>query len=356
MRAPSYTTLDDTLETIAEYGVALTNGNSNHAPMVAEALCALGRAEAVTPWIARYRERMVLRSPAVERILPEEWRGALGKRDRFTDWAAFFREELQEGPWPRLLDRWVSRLAPGFCAAATHGVIRVGHAVRSLSAAETAYRVRELADALASWAATYQELPTPLAVANGTMSPREAIARVPVIPLAHRRNLGNIAASLAMLDDFPEFEPVIGLIDIGGDTGLLLAELTEVFARAYMANAHNIQTTIVFIHGVTSLAALGSIIPLVSDATARSALRHAWQSACGLYACFGGESAVSSEIEPRDWNEDRLIDRAIINGDEHVIKFTEACLRRNTISPSPAYFAAVDSALAIMPRRGAPPR
>jgi hypothetical protein len=351
MRAPSYTLLDDTLETIAGYGVALTNGNSNHAPMVAEALCALGRPEAVTPWIARYRERMVLRSPAVERILPEEWRGALGKRDRFADWAALFREELREAPWPRLLDRWVSRLASGFCAAATHGIIRVGHAVRSLSAAETMYRVRELADALASWAATYQELPTPLAVANGTMSPREAIAKVPLIPLAHRRNLGNITASLTMLDGFPEFEPVIGLIDIGGDTGLLLAELSEVFARAYLANAHNIQTAIVFIHGVTSLAALGSIIPLVSDATARSALRHAWQSACGLYACFGGESAVSSEIEPRDWNEDRLIDRAIINGDEHVIKFTEACLRRNTISPSPAYFAAVDSALAIMPRR-----
>jgi Questin oxidase-like len=351
MRAPSYTSLDDTLEAIAGYGVALTNGNSNHAPMVAEALCALGRPEAVTPWIARYRERMIPRPPTVERILPEEWRGALGKRDRFTDWAAFFRDELREAPWPPLLDRWVSRLTPGFCAAATHGVIRVGHAVRSLSAAETMYRMRELADALASWAATYQELPTPLAVANGTMSPCEAIAKVPVIPLAHRRNLGNITASLAMLDDFPEFEPVIGLIDIGVDTGLLLAELTEVFARAYLANAHNIQTTIVFIHGVTSLAALGSIIPLVSDATARSALRYGWQSACGLYACFGGESAVSSDIDLRDWDEDRLIDSAITNGDEHVIKFTEGCLRRNTISPSPAYFAAVDRALAIMPRR-----
>src|SRR6516225_4379720 len=284
MRAPLYTSLDDTLETIAGYGVALTNGNSNHAPMVAEAFCALGRPEAVTPWIARYRERMVLRPPAVERILPEEWRGVLGKRDRFTDWAALFREELREVPWPRLLDRWMSRLTPGFCAAATHGVIRVGHAVHSLSAAETMYRVRELADALASWAATYQELPTPLAVANGTMSPREAIAKVPMIPLAHRRNLGNITASLAMLDDFPEFEPVIGLIDIGVDTGLVLAELTEVFARVYLANAHNIQTTIVFIHGVTSLAALGSIIPLVSDATARLALRYAWQSACCLTA------------------------------------------------------------------------
>jgi hypothetical protein len=351
MRAPSYTTLDDALETIAEYGIALTNGNSNHAPMVAEALCALGRPEAVMPWIARYRERMVSRPPASDIIRPWEWRGALGKRDRFADWAALFREELQEAAWPRLLDRWVSRLAPGFCAAATHGIIRVGHAVRSLSAAETVCRMQELADALASWAATYQELPNPRSVANGTMSPRAAITKVPVIPLAHRRNLGNITASLAMLDDFPEFEPVVGLIDVGGDIDFLLAELAEVFARTYLANARNIQTTIVFIHGVTSLAATGNIMPVLSDATARSALRYAWQSACGLYACFGGENAVSSEIEQRNWDEDQLIDRAIINGDEHVIKFTEACLRRNTMSPSPVYFAAVDSALAIMPRR-----
>jgi hypothetical protein len=204
MRAPSYTSLDDALEAIAGHGLALTNGNSNHAPMVAEALCALGRPEAVMPWIVRYRERMVPRPPASNAICPSEWRGALGERDRFADWAALFREELQEAAWPRLLGRWVSRLAPGFCAAATHGIICVGHAVRSLSAGETVCRMRELADALASWAATYQELPNPPAVANGTMSPRKAITEVPVIPLAHRRNLGNITASLAMLDDFPE--------------------------------------------------------------------------------------------------------------------------------------------------------
>jgi len=55
----------------------------------------------------------------------------------------------------------------------------------------------ELADALASWAVTYQELPASRDVANGTMTPREAIARIPVIPPANRRDLGNITASLA---------------------------------------------------------------------------------------------------------------------------------------------------------------
>jgi len=79
-------------------------------------------------------------------------------------------------------------------------------------------------------------------------------------------------------------------------------------------------TTIVFIHGVTSLAALGSIIPNVGEATARLALRYAWQSGCALYACFGTE-AMGEETQSCAEDAATLIDRALANGDEHVIKF-----------------------------------
>jgi len=103
----------------------------------------------------RYRERMLPRPEAGDRISAEDWRAALGGRGRFADWSAFFGQELREAPWREVLDRWVGRLAPGFCAAATHGVIRVGHAARSLAEGETAPRLRELADAFASSAATY---------------------------------------------------------------------------------------------------------------------------------------------------------------------------------------------------------
>lgn len=345
MRAPSYSSLDGALETLAGYGIELNNGNSNHAPMVAEALCAMGRPDAVIPWIARYRERMLPRLPASDVIRDDDWRSALGQRGRFSEWATFFAEELQEAPWPEVLERWVSRLAPGFCAAATHGLIRVGHAARSLTAAETPYRLRELADALASWAATYEELPTSHPIANGAMTPSEAITKITVVPPANRRYLGNITASLAMLDDVPEFPAAIGLIDVSGDINKLLADLTGVFARVYLANAHDVLTTIVFVHGITSFAALGSIIPQVSDRTARRALRYGWQSGCGLYACFGSSTPTAPPIELHDQDEDGLIDRAIVHGDEHVVKFTEACLRRHALSPSSAYFAAVERAI-----------
>ncbi|HEV2098752.1 MAG TPA: hypothetical protein VGR45_07465, partial [Stellaceae bacterium] len=156
---------------------------------------------------------------------------------------------------------------------------------------------------------------------------------------------------LGVLGEFPEFAPVIGLLDTDGDIAPLISELTAVFARVYLANANNIPTVIAFIHGVTSHAALGNIAPHVGEASMRSALRYAWQTGCGLYACYGSSAAIGGEIEAVDENAEDLIERAIENGDEHVIKFTEACLSRYALDPSPAYFAAAKHAGGIIRRR-----
>jgi hypothetical protein len=45
-----------------------------------------------------------------------------------------------------------------------------------------------------------------------------------------------------------------------------------------------------------------------------------------------------------------LVDMAVAHGDEHAIKFTEACLRPHTMNPSPAYLAAARNALDMLPR------
>lgn len=350
MPSPLYTSLDEALDAICACGIELKNGNSNHAPMVAEALCAMGRPEAVMPWIARYRDRMSPRPPTGDRIGEDCWRGALGRRERFSDWSLFFAEALQNAPWTQVLDEWVARLAPGFCAAATHGVIRLGHGVRGLAADKTPQRFRELADALAAWATAYRELPTADFPASRALAPRRAIATVPLLP-AGQRLAGNIETSLRALTEFPEFAPTIGILDTSGEIGRLVAELSEVFARIYLANACSIPTAIAFIHGVTSHAALGNIAPHIADATARIALRFAWQTGCGLYACYGGARTMAEGVEPLQIAEDELIDRAIANGDEHVIKFTEACLIRNALGPSPAYYAAIEHAEGILGRR-----
>jgi hypothetical protein len=348
MATACYEPLDEALDRQASAGPALANGNFNHAPMVAEALCALGRPAAVLPWIARYRPRLVPREPASEPIDAAHWRGDLGRRERFAAWSGFFAAALDGAEWRVVLDLWAARLAPGLSAAATHGVIRAGHAVRGLAERETPPRRHELADALASWAANFAVLPS-AGDGERALPPRDAVTQIAIVP-PERRRPGNITAALARLAEFPEFAPAIGLAALDGDIAARLAELTELFARVYLANASNIPTTIAFIHGVTSLAALGNIAPHVGEATARALLRYGWQAGCGLYACFGGEVAFAADIAAVDDAADRLIDRAVANGDEHVIKFAEACLGRHRAAPSPAYPACVAHALATFAR------
>jgi hypothetical protein len=350
MPEASYAPMDDALEIMGTYGPDLANGLTSHGPMAAEALCALGRPDAVLPWVERYRAGMLPRPPARERISRERWRDALAQEPRFTDWAEFFAEELREAPWGAVVERWVGRLAPGICASATHGVIRVGHAVRGLDESGSPHRMRELADALASWASTYQELPASAGATARQMGPRDAIMEVSMVPPARRRFFGTITSSLDALTEFPPFAPVIDLLDVGGDAHALVSELTDTFARVYLANTHDVLTAIVFIHGVTSIAAVGNILPHLDDATRRMALRFAWQSSCALYATFGSRPAPDEHIEPSDTDADLIVDRAVAHGDEHAIKFAEACLHQHARTPSPAYLAAARHALDVLPR------
>jgi Questin oxidase-like len=348
MQTSSYAALDTALETITPFGIALKNGNSNHAPMVAEALCALGRPEAVRPWLDRYRARMELR-PAPGALIGVDWRAVLGRRERFADWAVFFAAELAQAPWAEVLDRWVDRLAPGFSAAATHGPIRVGHAVRALADAETPARRRELGDALAAWAATYSELPAADGAAAET-DPQRALAAIPIVP-PERRRPGNIVARLGGLAEFPPFAPAIGLLDTGGRAETLLAALAETFARVFVAHARDIPSAIAFVHCVTGLAALGNFAPHLEAESRRRALRYAWQAAAGIYASYAGPGGLPETVAAEPSDVAGLPGRAIGNGDEHVIKFTEACLRHHAAQPSPAYPAAAEHLLGMMPRR-----
>jgi hypothetical protein len=350
MPGSSYAVLDDALERLAPFGPELTNGNFNHAPMVVEALCALGRPDAVLSWIENYRARMTPRPPAAGPIDRKEWQAALGRRGSFAAWNAFFAAELAAAPWRQVLDRWAGRLAPGLSGAATHGVIRVGHAVRGLAESETRMRLRELADALASWAATYTELPGMPPTPPGSLTPRAAVRALPIVP-PERRRPGNITAALDRLVEFPEFAPAVWRVDLSGDLRARLAELGEIFARVYVANVSTVLTIIAFIHGVTSLHAVVNMLPNVSKATASRLALYGWQAGCGLYTCFGNGQVMAEEVEPGDDDAESLIDRAVANGDEHAIKFTEACLHANAQQASPAYPAAVCHVLGAIGHR-----
>lgn len=341
-----YRTMEAALETLAPYGPDLRNGLTSHAPMVAEALVVLERPDAVLPWLERYRVGMLARPDAHGRIAADDWRTALGDEHRFAEWSAFFGTEIDRDGWRATVARWTPRLAPAVCASATHGVIRTGHAVRSLEDAETPARLRELADGLGYWAAWYQTLPT----ATGTsarLGAAEAIARVPIVPPAERRFAGTIVSSLAGLAEFPAFATTIDLVDVTRDPSLVVSELTETFARVFLTNVHDVLTAIVFVHAVTSAAALRSLLPVLPDEAVGPALAYTWQAAAGLYATFASAPPATA-VAPLAADAAALVDLAVRHGDEHAIKFTEACLREHAIAPSPAYLAAARLAISTL--------
>jgi hypothetical protein len=152
-------TFDEALERLRGTGSEVAGGVApNHGPMAAEALIALGRDDVVVAWADRYRRKLDAMPPATSPITAGGWAQALGAIDRFGDWVAFFRAQLDETPWRVVFREWIRRLLPATPSAGGHGLIRTAHALRALVDAETALRVEELGVALAYWAA-YRKLP-----------------------------------------------------------------------------------------------------------------------------------------------------------------------------------------------------
>jgi hypothetical protein len=318
--------------------------------MAIEAMCAMGRHDSVRPWFERYRHWLSPRPSRVDLLTNENWRAALGDIRRVEDWFEYFRNELEDRPWRAVLDEWAIRLAPGIMAAATHGVIRTGHATRAIAIEDNSARRRELADGLAYWAADYLPLPAERHAPARAM-PSEAIARVQMIPQEIRHgNFGSFTDSLAELDSFAPFKQTLDAVDTSGDASAFVSDLTTTFASVFLANANDFYTTIAFVHAVTGPSALRPMLPHLSDATAHAALRYAWQAAAAMYATFGVSADLPRVEEVKIRDVDELVDRAIACGDEHAIKFTEVCIREHALNPDPAFLAAAQHAIRMLSR------
>src|SRR5215469_14457825 len=159
MTADVIGTLDEAYERLHVTGPEFDGWVSNHGPMAAEAMVRRGHAGSVHGWLDRYMRRLE-EFPRGSAPIGEDWREALGDPRRVADWTAYFRREVTGQPWRAVLGTWWPRLLPGVAAAATHGAIRVGHAVRALlQDGGDAVHVTELAHGLAYWAARWQPVP-----------------------------------------------------------------------------------------------------------------------------------------------------------------------------------------------------
>ena len=177
-RELDHAALDGVFHANARVAPELAGAGANHYPMGAEVLEAFGHPEAIP---AAWSERAGAYGPVPAAGRPiegaAEQRLALGDPERAGDWLACFRRALDEAPWSEVVSRWAPLLAPAATAAAFHGLIRTGHAVRALRRADTPARRDELAAGLAYWASRYVELPT----SPDGLGPGNARALLPTI-------------------------------------------------------------------------------------------------------------------------------------------------------------------------------
>jgi hypothetical protein len=319
------TALDDALTVFAATAPRFGSvGLANHGPMAAEALAHLGRHDAIAGWVARYRTRLDDAPPAVRPLTEEDWPAALGQPDRFPAWLSLFEREIADRPTASVVGEWAPRLLPGSVGAATHGLIRTGHALRALGTADTAPRRLEVANGLAFWASSYQELPGP-PLLIGHEGVADALADLPYLSEDAPRPVLISDRVAAVGDIADEFEQAVASLGWTGDAVDLLDQLASGGARAYLRNADG-GGAIGLLHAVTSPLACELLLPWLAEEDRDAALGYVWQAAAALHVAYDVDRIASDPTDP-PLDAETLVDRAVTSGDEHAIKLTEAALR-----------------------------
>jgi hypothetical protein len=354
--------LDEALERFqlgqCEYG----GGLSNHGPMAAEALVALGHRALVPGLVERYAPR--LGGAILEgRAIPDaEAEAALGDYARLADWVATFEARLRERPFGDVAAEGVSRLVDGLVGAAGHGWLRTAHALRALGSSNApdspdpspmSVRRRELAMGLGYWAARYARLPgVPGETAVAGRGPAEAMAAIRPVPPERRRG-GLFTDQLSALDGETGWREVVGALDLDvfdADPSAWVSELCGAMAELYLRDP---AARIAYVHTVTVPSALRIVGPYLDPATARCAAGAAFQAAAALHAVAAtpGESSppeADPEVEALAGSPDEIRYRAACSLEEHAIKMTEACMREYAAAPEPVFLrAGADAALRL---------
>src|SRR5207244_3955879 len=118
-----------------------------------------------------------------------------------------------------------------------------------------------------------------------------------------------------------------GVANIETPADIFLDDLTVGFAHAYLTNVRAGSPAIIaFIHGVTGPRAVRLLLPHVSPMAGQSLLRWTWLAAAAIYEGYAEHPFTTASVARSDIDIDDLVDRAVATGDEHAIKFAEACL------------------------------
>jgi hypothetical protein len=302
------------------------NGLTNHGPMVVEVMVRRGLDVDVHRWLDGYLHRLTDLPDGTRPVTDLDWRHALGDGRRIGGWITYFTRQLAERPWRRVLADWWPRLLPGIAAGSTHGVIRVGHAVRALrTAAADQHATTELGHGLAFWAARSRVLPG-ATQPSGTLADTEALAAVPRLV----DQSGLIADRLDRLAALPGWPAALAALRSPADVADVpdrLIGLAQAAIVRYLAAGH--ASPVLLVHTATAPNAVRHILPELPRRLWIPSFAAAWAASAAITSMYAPPDTVPAADSTPSRRPDEVadtLDRAAWHGDEHVIKFADTAV------------------------------
>lgn len=333
-------TYDEALQRFHTTGPEFDGYLSNHGPMVVEVLARRGQDALIHAWTDDYVRRLDDLPRGTRPIQAARYREAFGDVSRTADWIDLMIREVADDPWPLVLSRWWPRLLPGIAAGATHGVIRVGHAVRALQAAPSPPRVAELAHALGYWAARWQ--PVPVIRPTGSTSALELVRSLPTV--AYQEN--GIRERLVQLDGTAGWAGQVAQLGVPPtvqDVPAAINGIVDAVVAVYPLHAQGNPTMLV--HAATAPNAVAMALPSLPMAMWRDSFDASWSAAAAVVAAYRAPSSDHHLTGARD--PDDAMAQALRHRGEHVIKLTDAALSSFERTGDPLALAAVTTAVAL---------
>ncbi|OLB65515.1 MAG: hypothetical protein AUI10_06455 [Actinobacteria bacterium 13_2_20CM_2_72_6] len=314
---------------------------TNHGPMAVEVLVRRGRAGVVDRWVDGYIRRLDPAPSGGDPITDDTWPEALGDGRRLGDWTEYFMRQVRELPWRTVLATWWPRLLPGMVAGTTHGVIRVGHVVRALLAGADSEPTRiELAHALAFWACRAQRVPEAAAPA-GRLDPLAALDAVPRIPTQD----GNVASRLGRVGGLAGWSAAVAGMRPAStpeDARTRLTDLVAAGTLRYLGYGHG--QPVILVHTATAPNAVLHALPALPRELWVPSTTAIWTVTAAIFSAYAPPVPAPRAALPAPPTgfdaAAEVLDRAVANGDEHVIKFSDTAAEVYTRTGNPDALAA----------------
>ncbi|MFJ5593580.1 questin oxidase family protein [Streptomyces noursei] len=315
-------TLDEALERLHTTGPEFNGFLSNHGPMAVEALVRHGQARTVHRWLDDYATRLEDVPSARTTITEANWQEALGDPRRVTDWTAHLTRQVAERPWREVLAEWWPRLLPGIAGAATHPVIRVGHAVRTLlEQGEEEPRSAELAHALGYWAARHTTLPVSVRP-SGTGAPDDVLATLPHVA-DQRTSVVNGLAQLPGTQGWLAAAESLRAPQGPEDAREQLAALVRAATHRYLDYGHG--DAVLLVHAATAPSAVLRTLPALPRELWAPSLGAAWAASAALTSVYSPDAPLPA-LKAGALTPEEVFERAVAHGDAHAIKLTDTAL------------------------------